>query len=948
MENEQWKRQDVTVIIARLMGQVEEAQNTPKNHTFADVTDPYYDGYITFAKDLGIFQGHSDVRFGYGEPITVKQFAAVMLRVLGYDPAWDEVEEMAVEVGLVPAGTDFEVAATRGEYFTLIDTTLKTETAEGVPLGVALGLPGYADEEEEPGVANAIESVTAVGASKLQVAFNGEVDASKIAVSVKRGNINVNIKEWKVSDNKQSIVIELASKLTAGEYTVTVTGVAAEPVSATITAENERVAKIEFTSDKAAYGRIKGSDQNKNDIEEPDVADTSKVIAYYKVYNQYGEDVTQASFSGLQFTAAKGNIGGTAGQLELSGPTFSLNERVLVTIIHPSTNTFASAELTVAPMAQVHTVQVIGLHNDDSSKKPIAGQAATGFSIIVEAKDQYGNVVTDNDILENDLYVTVSDTTKLSLVKVPGYDVVDFSNVPVDGKNKTAVKLDGTFGTKGSVVVKFLSKFSGNNDSITIEIAEPQTVTSLSLIAPDLAVAGERVEIPFEAYDQDGNVVTKASVINGSLLGDLTVNGPSGIINTAGFEDDAVANKAKLYVDARGVSINTPQTVTVTGVMKTGQVLQLSFTLMPNAKPEVVSGLKDFDRAFAQGADANLKVSNLTVLDQYGRTYDIASKLGTTIGTYMIKVASGNESIIELDGTDASPREITSKDDFVKFFGQGKGSTTITISLVDNSTNTELTNSAFAFTARVVDKEAITSYEVDDLKTMFFIENGSDYEANAADYGQSVVVRGVLSDGTKVVIPKSSYTVTSAVYYDSTSGKLIAVENQMTNAPNSAKPDPGKEATVPVVVTVQGASGQVIISKQLTIANVDPQAAKIEFNASGTLRSGPPAFTFTKVSDGVIAITADYFTTNPEIEEIISAALSVRDQYGVKMTLFGGTTGVFNNPGTVIGTAKIAADGREKSITQDSDLQGLVTGDTINFVVVTNNGIPQNLKVIVN
>lgn len=85
-------------------------------HTFEDVTDPYYDQYITYTVNMGLFMGHDSTTFGFGEKLTMKQFAAVMLRLLDINVSWDEVESKAIELGLVPEGTDFNASSTGQDF----------------------------------------------------------------------------------------------------------------------------------------------------------------------------------------------------------------------------------------------------------------------------------------------------------------------------------------------------------------------------------------------------------------------------------------------------------------------------------------------------------------------------------------------------------------------------------------------------------------------------------------------------------------------------------------------------------------------------------------------------------------------------------------------------------------------------------------------------------------
>jgi hypothetical protein len=198
MENETWKRQDITVILSRLVGAEAEALAYPKAHTFADVTDPFYDGYISWAKGNGYFEGHSSVRFGYDEEITKYDFLAVMLRALGVDTKganYANVPQLAYEAGLIASpDEDLSVAATRGEYYEIIVTTLNVEVEEGVTLGAKLGLPGFVTEEPEAPAALEVEEAYAPNLIQVVVEYNQDVTDNAEAAkadnySVKDGKI---------------------------------------------------------------------------------------------------------------------------------------------------------------------------------------------------------------------------------------------------------------------------------------------------------------------------------------------------------------------------------------------------------------------------------------------------------------------------------------------------------------------------------------------------------------------------------------------------------------------------------------------------------------------------------------------------------------------------------------------------------------------------------------
>lgn len=192
MEDQKWDREDVVVILSRLLGVEAEAKATAKTHTYADVTDPFYDGYLSWAKTEGLFQGNSNVNFGYNDSITTHQFAAVMLRALDYetqDENYEGAKQLAIDLGLVAADTDFTIEATRGTFFGIIATTVDTNVKDSnVKLGAQLGLSGY----EQAEVAASI-----TGVREVTVNFGQAVDTNAAKLALKKGNVAVETTtEW--------------------------------------------------------------------------------------------------------------------------------------------------------------------------------------------------------------------------------------------------------------------------------------------------------------------------------------------------------------------------------------------------------------------------------------------------------------------------------------------------------------------------------------------------------------------------------------------------------------------------------------------------------------------------------------------------------------------------------------------------------------------------------
>ncbi|MSU00625.1 S-layer homology domain-containing protein [Tissierella pigra] len=102
-------RQDAVILLARLLGEEEEAKNFPIDDlTFEDIKISRYKPYLAWALKKGYFVGYSAQKFGFGDKITVQQFSSVLLRALGYDIEYKLSVEKAKEIGILKGIEDKE------------------------------------------------------------------------------------------------------------------------------------------------------------------------------------------------------------------------------------------------------------------------------------------------------------------------------------------------------------------------------------------------------------------------------------------------------------------------------------------------------------------------------------------------------------------------------------------------------------------------------------------------------------------------------------------------------------------------------------------------------------------------------------------------------------------------------------------------------------------------
>lgn len=187
-EDQSWKRQDVIVLLSRLLGEEDEAQDAETTHEFTDVTNSFYDGFISWAVEEGLVEGKGNGKFGFNAELKNQEFYAIVLRAFGHETTGEgyaEVPELAVKYGFATEDTDFDAIPTRGETYATIVKALETEVpGTGKTLGVILGLI----EEEAPQAA-AVEKVTGLNATQVAVQFTAAVDKTAAETA---GNYTIN------------------------------------------------------------------------------------------------------------------------------------------------------------------------------------------------------------------------------------------------------------------------------------------------------------------------------------------------------------------------------------------------------------------------------------------------------------------------------------------------------------------------------------------------------------------------------------------------------------------------------------------------------------------------------------------------------------------------------------------------------------------------------------
>lgn len=146
-------REEMMVIMSRLLGQEENAASYPMGSTtFRDVPHDHWAAqYIAWAEAKGITKGHDIDKFGLGENLTTWQAEAFLIRSLGYNSPDKLVETTAKTLGIISeeSNNTVDTPISRGEMAILMYNTIHSKTSDGAELSDKLGLNytfGYANK----------------------------------------------------------------------------------------------------------------------------------------------------------------------------------------------------------------------------------------------------------------------------------------------------------------------------------------------------------------------------------------------------------------------------------------------------------------------------------------------------------------------------------------------------------------------------------------------------------------------------------------------------------------------------------------------------------------------------------------------------------------------------------------------------------------------------------
>jgi len=715
-EDKEWLRQDVTVLIARLLGAEEAAKATANTHGFEDLDSKFYNGFVSWAKENGYFNGESATKFGVGNPITNQQFAAVLLRVLKVDVEYAEAFDKAVELGLVSKDLDKAANAIRGDIYSSLVTALDYKI-DGKTLGNILGLKGYEIVDLDIAKASAVVSKT------ITVDFNAELDALKASdVSVTNAD-GAGLLIEKVSFEGSKATIALSDALSNGKtYTVKIAsatskeGSVASALSTEVTFNKATPATIAFVS--------------KTVVSEKNVQIVIK--------DANGNDVTADFADDVEVYTSNSNVVDTDLSTDAIGDSI-VNVSLVVDEDEDVKIETGNEIISVVALTTLGVTDV-SFGGDKASDNTVTLYKDDAVNVLVAAKDQ-------------------NDNEYKSIVNGLG----DFDAISIKSLNPSIVQVDNdTLTAKalqtGSATVQVTTEFGGvkSTKSVVVTVKAAKGLAGIELSTSSLKLVKDATveyTVDVKTVDQYGNAINVSEDVTAVAKNDkfsaveTSDNGEGKRVFTVSSTENG-STTIKFSVTKDGKTFSKTLSVTQADQNGLGGYLTESDAVL------------DFDHAGDNKADGAVNTTTIKVFKKDKNGVKFAQETGA-------EFASLNEDIVDVDAN--GNVTIVTKDGKPK---TGKATVTVTVgNAIVAKVNVEVINSASQLKVVKQVKETITVKVGDNVSAELF-GNGKalelvnqyekEYTVQAGDYTIATSDSGIV-DSTGLAKDDGKATITVGI-----------------------------------------------------------------------------------------------------------------------------------------------------------------------------------------
>ena len=467
-------RQDSIVVLSRLLGAEDAAKTHPIIKEIEKFTDlpnnNYYKRNISWAVENEYYKGTSATKFSPKKALTAEEYAAILLRALGYtDIAWGDVYTKAEELGLL---RDVRVEGAK-DIVLRKDVALMTYNAletnvkgKNHTLAVELGIELAPVEDAE---------IKAISEKEIEVSFDKKLskeEQAKVKFVVKDENgkeVALNPVSWNKDGNKAVIQRNYGLTFKEGKYTVEVKGAGA---------------------DKKAEVSITKAKPQKLEIEQNVVSSGEKELKLdIKLVDQYGVKSNPS-----ELTIAAKNL--TTGRLlEVKDNKLVLNDKegkslvkegdiISVTALDKGTALNVTKKIEVVAGSVVNELEmgdVIIVANDKVVDTYVTEDKPKAYVEVI-ALDQYGKKV---DISSND-------------------DIKFFATgLKNEVKSSEIKKGTGQFLDKDSYYIELSDKVKEDANQVSIYgvIVRSTGVQNSNVVKFDVVNAGGAVEFKLDGFE---------------------------------------------------------------------------------------------------------------------------------------------------------------------------------------------------------------------------------------------------------------------------------------------------------------------------------------------------------------------------------------------------------------------------------------------------------------
>lgn len=450
------------------------------------------------------------------------------------------------------------------------------------------------------------------GANKIKV-MGTDLIASKGAYVIKNANGGLlELKdEIKLNDAKTEAMLEtVTSQIPEGKYTLTY----------------NNGDSVEFEIVKAVVKSIALSPSGSAIMSE----DGKKAYVYYKVLDQFGNDVTKSPVVNLRVTASDAVVD-SRGKLTFTAKDavkgYQLNwDKISVSIVDINSGVATTALLTVGDKARVVDATYEKIYN--ISKREIVDSITdadklVNFKLLFTAKDQYGNdyvVEGAGKQLVVNLLGTTGVTVDSNNVSVVEYKGKQYFAYQLKNIGDTATTKVENASRPGEVTIQAVSVNNGKTVSAKFNVVAASKVDTLKVWeGNDGIFNGKKNELGFAAYDANGKEITSWDSLK--ALNDKPFTSDKARFYFARKGDGKVA----LYYDLSGTNklsgLSGSDSLSVPAIFRTmtDKFTNVTFSVKAQKVPAAITGLKsDVAKGVVAGRDLPLKAKDFKYQDQFG------------------------------------------------------------------------------------------------------------------------------------------------------------------------------------------------------------------------------------------------------------------------------------------------------------------------------------------